>query len=143
MIPGRDQRKCDGFTVVCLCCLQRSAIAPGKKRFLAETATLPDRSDCMDNKPRVQIERRGDGHISKPNKPDLTAGFKQLRACLFVNTSINAPADDGLRVGSIHNGIDLHIGYVVSDDFEWHNFSLLGVLDRTGTILLEHLLPLP
>ena len=134
VVARRNQRKSDRLAVMLQCQLQRVIVAITKQRFFAIATTIPNWAHCVDQMLGIQVKSRRNGRSSAGDTADFLPCLQQLGTGLFVDHGIRSEADYRLRIGSIHNGIHLHIGDIISNNCKRHTHRLLFVI-------LAHSLP--
>ena len=68
-----------------------------------------------------------DDRVACPAAADGVACLGKLRPSGLMNGSIQAAARNQATVRRVDDRVNLHFGYVVSDNFEWHG----GTSERT------------
>ena len=87
------------------------------------TAIFPDRANGMYDMLAGQSETRCHTGLTGVHDTDQLPGCQQHRTCLGVNRCIHTGADHRPWIGRVDNGIHLHMGNVISDDFKGHQDS--------------------
>ena len=121
--PGGDQRKGDGFTAGLLRKPERFPVAGGQQAGLPMGAAPPDGTDGMDDEPAGKAVAPGHFGLPGPAAVQGAAFRQQLRSGGSVDRAVHSPAAQQGRIGGIDDGIHLHPGDIIADNFKRHRFS--------------------
>ena len=79
----------------------------------------------MDNVFGWQVVGIGDSRLTDTNRRKGGALKVKSLASRSVNGKIDTALSDHFAIGRIDNGINLHFGYILSDNLKRHTLSLL------------------
>ena len=99
-------------------------ITDGKQFFLMTIAAVPDRSDSMDHIPGGKPIALCDLCFAGRAAVQGTAFGQQFWPGGPVNGAVDTAAAQQRTIGCVDNGVHIHFGNIISDDFEGHEDSL-------------------
>lgn len=79
---------------------------------------MPDRADRVNDMPRLQLVTLCDLRLARFAAVQRHALHHQLWPCCPVNGPVHATSSHEGGVGSVHDGIDIHLGDIALEGLE-------------------------